>query len=92
MRSFFLKTNLIIGLSLVLFLSFSLTVSGQVIPGNGEITTSTTLTKNGGPYIFNQNILVASTATLTIEAGTEIRLNGTLQISGRLPVIILREG
>jgi gliding motility-associated-like protein len=87
MRSLLLKASSIIGLLVILLISFSETVSGQTVPPNGEITASTVLTKLGGPYTFSQNIHVASTATLTIEAGTEIRFAGTLQISGRVVAI-----
>jgi gliding motility-associated-like protein len=73
-------------------LIFSSTLSAQTpFPSTqgGQVTTSTTLTRAQSPYIVSQNILVAGTATLTIEQGVEVRfnLNTKIEIAGRIMAI-----
>jgi|GEM_PF-1315821 len=59
------------------------TVSGQII------STDTTWHKSGSPYIIEGNIIVKKGTTLTIEAGTEVKVNANivLQIDGELIAI-----
>jgi hypothetical protein len=69
------------------YIDFDFNVVGETYPDK-DITSDTIWTKNQGPYIINQGIIVSSETKLTIEAGTEIIFltNGTLAIKGILNV------
>jgi hypothetical protein len=50
---------------------------------NGIISSNITLTKANGPYQFEQ-VAVNSGATLTIESGSTVKIEGYLQVKGTL--------
>jgi hypothetical protein len=62
-------------------------VTGGTYP-DGNISSEAIWTKSQGPYMVNQDIIVATNAKLTIEAGTEIIFLGSysIGIKGRLNV------
>lgn len=71
-----------------LLLGISIVVSVQSFATNvsGSISANTTWTKANSPYIVTNNILVNSTATLTIEPGVTIKFDAlkSMQIDGTL--------
>ena len=74
-------------LSLLLILS---TTNGNAQTNvSGVISTSTTWTKAGSPYIITNNLLVNSGVTLTINDGVTIRVNGNyfIKIEGILDAV-----
>ncbi len=62
-------------IAFVTLLYFSINFLQAQTNVSGNITTNTTWTKIGSPYIMNGNIGVSSSATLTIEAGVEVIRN-----------------
>jgi hypothetical protein len=79
------RTFLIIFLLLLSIVSFQSIAHADTEVGR-EITTNTTWTLAGSPYIVTQNILVNAGVTLTIEPGVTVKLNATLDmiIDGKL--------
>lgn len=73
--------------SVLLLWAFSQTFAQT--PVSGLISTNTTWTLAGSPYIVTGNILVNNGATLTIEPGVEVKFDTmkTLQVNGELIAI-----
>ena len=66
-------------------LSFAILCSEKLIAQtnvSGDITTNTTWTVSGSPYVLNGDIRVRNGATLTIESGTQISLGNHLLYVG----------
>ena len=84
----FLKILLLAALFLF-FTTFAGTVDAKTVV-NSNITSNTTWSSAGSPYLIQNNITVATGTTLTIGAGTVvkfaeqngIRINGTLLVKG----------
>ncbi len=56
----------------LLFLSFSIFADTNI---SGTISTDSTLTASGSPYIVTANLTVANGATLTVESGVTLKFN-----------------
>ena len=71
----------IVGALFLSSISVSIAQTSNVV--NGVISSNITLTKANGPYTFQQ-VVVKQGATLTIEPGASISIDGYLQVSGTL--------
>ena len=91
LRTLTFTTILLVTIASSLFLALSLPLGGARISTevSGLITSSTTWTKTGGPYILVGPVILSSGVTLTIQPGTSVILgsyylliNGTLRAQG----------
>jgi parallel beta-helix repeat protein len=83
-----LLTLIIVMSSLTLFdwIPLGLAQSGTSV--NGIISTDTTWTKSGSPYLLTGPVAINRGTTLTIEAGVNVELNGyNIQVNGTLRAI-----
>ncbi len=80
---------------LTLFLLFAFAIGGEVFSQtvvNQDITTNTTWTTAGSPYLIESDILIASSAELTIEPGVEVQGDDIeLSVAGSLVALGTQE-
>ena len=84
-KRFLINASLIVILVSILALTSSIPINKAQTYNevNGIISSNITLTKSNGPYIIQQ-VIVSSGATLTIDAGASLNIEGNLQVSGTL--------
>jgi len=75
-----IASKLFLWLLLFFTLSFKNAHADTVVPG-GNITSSTTWTLSGSPYIIQGNVTINSGITLTIEPGVAVKFDGLYSIN-----------
>ena len=77
-----MKTReMLYGLLSVLILLFIITSNGAAdTPVSGVISSDTTWTLTGSPYILSGSVLVSDGVTLTIEPGVTVKFNNLLSL------------
>ena len=81
MKYFFNKAVLFLAVFFLFFIFGNKVFAETDIDENSIISTDTVWTKDAGPYVIQQDVLVDTGATLTIEAGTIIKVERGIYIN-----------